>query len=228
MLAVIPARSGSKRIPKKNIKSFNNRPIISYAIETALNSLLFSDVIVSTDCEEIAEISISYGATVPFIRKKNLSGDFTSTVLVVRDAITRFKKGFYRPDFVCCLYPCTPLLSTELLKSSYTLLQKPENSDRFVFPILEFPSPPQRALSLIENNKIKSDKTENQSKRCQDFQRMYYDAGQFYFACGETWFSYNHIHECGTGILIGPGSGIDIDNQEQWDLVEKIYNSTSI
>ncbi|WP_240614743.1 cytidylyltransferase domain-containing protein [Polaribacter filamentus] len=123
-LAIIPARGGSKRIPRKNIKYFLGKPIIAYAIENAINSQLFDEIMVSTDDEEIAEIAISYGAKVPFKRSEKNSGDSATTIDVIKEVIFSYEKLGRKFEYASCIYPCTPLLSKEKLKESFYLLKK--------------------------------------------------------------------------------------------------------
>lgn len=123
-LAIIPARGGSKRIPKKNIKFFLGKPIIAYAIETAINSKLFDEVMVSTDDHEIAEIALSYGANVPFIRSEKNANDFATTIDVIKEVISSYQKLERKFEYASCIYPCTPLLSEQRLLESFYLLEK--------------------------------------------------------------------------------------------------------
>ena len=150
-IAIIPARGGSKRIPKKNIRNFNGALIISYAIENAIKSNLFDRVIVSTDDTEIEKIAKAYGAEVPFIRNKELSGDATPTVPVIRDAILRVSENANQPAFVTAIYPCTPLLKPSDLTLAFSQLQACDASYMFLFACS---SPPERGLRQMETKSV--------------------------------------------------------------------------
>ena len=143
-LAVIPARGGSKRIPRKNIKDFLGKPLIAYSIETAIDSNLFDKIIVSTDDEEVAQVSKQYGAEVPFVRPKELSDDFTGTNDVVKHAINWFLEQGAQVDYACCIYATAPLLKSQYLKQGLEKLQAYDKS--FAFSVSSFPAPIQRAM----------------------------------------------------------------------------------
>lgn len=176
-ICIIPARGGSKRIPKKNIKSFNGKPIIAYSIEAALNSQCFDEVIVSTDSKEIAEVSKKYGAKVPFLRPKELADDITGTLDVVGHAINWCANHSKKPDYVCCLYATAPLLTAEVLQQSY---QKLLNSGKhYCFSLTSFSFPIQRALKF-NNKQLSMFHPEHLMTRSQDLEDAYHDAGQFY------------------------------------------------
>ena len=177
-VAIITARGGSKRIPRKNIKEFLGKPIIAYSIETALSSGLFDYVMVSTDDDEIAEVSKKYGAEVPFMRSKHTSDDFTGTADVILEVVNDLQKTGMQFDTACCLYPTAPFISKQALTDSYQLMM--DNKFDSVFPVCPFSYPIQRALE-INYSKTTMVWEENLNKRSQDLPARYHDAGQFYW-----------------------------------------------
>ena len=176
-IAIITARSGSKRIPKKNIKIFLGKTIIAYSIEKAINSKLFDKVMVSTDDKEIADISKNYGAEVPFFRSKKNSDDFSTTPDVLIEVLETYKKLNEEFDFGCCIYPTAPLISKKELKKSFDILISKKYD--CVFPILPFSYPIQRALRIENSEKVEMINPLNYRVRSQDLEKMYHDAGQF-------------------------------------------------
>ena len=178
-VAIIPARGGSKRIPKKNIKDFCGNPMISYPIKVALKSKIFQRVIVSTDDNEIAKVSESFGAEVPFIRPKNISDDFATTGDVMSHAAKWLKENANHLASVCCIYATAPFIKKDDLIKAYNLFK--ENKWSFVFSATSFPFPIQRAIKLNEEGGIKMFQPEHFESRSQDLTESYHDAGQFYF-----------------------------------------------
>lgn len=177
-VAIIPARSGSKRIPRKNMALFCGKPIISYSIHAAINSALFDTVMVSTDDQEIADFSMSCGADVPFLRSSELSNDYATTASVLVEVLDVYAELGVNFDSVCCIYPTAPFVSAGLLRKARDLfIQEKAES---VVPIVKYSHPPQRALS-IRNGKVNILHPENYSIRTQDFEPIYHDCGQFYF-----------------------------------------------
>jgi pseudaminic acid cytidylyltransferase len=220
-IAIIPARGGSKRIPRKNIKLFIGKPIIAYSIEAALKSNLFDKVIVSTDDKEIAEIALKFGAKVPFLRSQNTSNDFSSTFDVIEEVSKDLKTLNEVFDYTCCIYPCAPFTSIENLLLSYNLLIK--NKFDSVFPILPFSVPIQRALTYKEN-KIDFLKNEYSLSRSQDLEKSYHDAGQFYWINTQVCLDKKKIvTDNSGGIIISELEGQDIDNEIDWKLAELKY-----
>jgi len=179
-LCVIPARGGSKRIPRKNIKEFKGKPIISYAIETALNSGLFSEVMVSTDDRKIADISMEYGAKVPFMRSEKDSDDFSGPGDVVFEVLNKYKEIGREFKHGCCLYATSPLTTVSRLKQGFELLT---NNSRFdvVFPVGRFSSPIWRSFNMKSGGEVAMNFSEYERSRSQDLPESYYDAGQFYW-----------------------------------------------
>ena len=178
-LCIIPARGGSKRIPKKNIKSFCGKPLIAYSIETALKSNLFEKVIVSTDSEEIAEVAKKYGAEIPFMRPKELSDDYSSSDDAVSHAIGFLKERGEEFRYVCTIYATAPFLQVEYLKKGFEALK---NSDaKMAFSVTSMPFPIQRTFKITPDGRCQMFTPEYFSSRSQDLEEAYQDAGQFYW-----------------------------------------------
>jgi pseudaminic acid cytidylyltransferase len=177
-IAIIPARGGSKRIPRKNIKLFKGRPIIAYSIEAALQSQLFDQVMVSTDDAEIAEIAKQNGAEVPFLRSSENSNDLSGTAEVLEEVLLKLKNAGKEFKYACCIYPTAPFVTPQRLKNGYDLLIA--NHYKSVYPVCAFSYPIQRGLAF-NGNKINMMWPENYAKRSQDLPKAYHDAGQFYW-----------------------------------------------
>jgi pseudaminic acid cytidylyltransferase len=221
-VAIITARGGSKRIPRKNIKDFLGKPIIAYSIEIALNSGLFDYVMVSTDDDEIAGVAERYGAQVPFIRSKQTADDFTGTADVVLEVLNDLTKIGKQFDNACCIYPTAPFITKQTLEEAYKLLIN-EKYDS-VFPACKFPYPIQRALE-INNSKTKMVWEENLNKRSQDLPARFHDAGQFYWVKTDVFLSKKKILTDKTGAIILSELEVqDIDNETDWKLAELKYN----
>lgn len=224
-VAIIPARGGSKRIPRKNIKNFYGKPLISYSIEVALKSKLFSKVIVSTDDEEIMRIAKEYGAEVPFIRPKELSDDFTGTSEVIQHALNYLKSIGENYDFCCTIYATAPLLQKRYLIKGFEMIKN--SNAKLVFSVTSMPFPIQRTFK-IEDGRCKMFWPENFYKRSQDLEEAYQDAGQFYWEnlnidSDEISFGKDSIP-----IVIPRKYVQDIDTLEDWELVELMYKALNI
>ncbi len=178
-LAVIPARGGSKRIPHKNVRDFNGRPLLAYSIKAAKDSGIFEKIVVSTDDEEIARVARENGAETPFMRDKNLADDFTGTQAVTEDALKRMQGLGFDPDFVCCIYATAPLLTGEYLKKAYA--QFIEEKADYLYACCEFSFPVQRGQYLDEHHCPTPFMRECMPMRSQDLPKVYQDAGLFYF-----------------------------------------------
>ena len=221
-LAMITARGGSKRIPRKNIKEFNGKPIIAYSIEAALSSGVFDEVMVSTDDEEIAEIAKKYGAKVPFFRSEKTSNDFATTVDVIEEVLNTYKERGEEFDIFCCIYPTAPFITAKRLKDAVEELSR-SDADSLI-PVVRFSYPPQRAME-VRDGKLVFRQPENLSKRSQDLEPHFHDAGQFYVVREKSFFK-NH------GIMVGDILPMelselevqDIDNEVDWKLAELKYN----
>jgi N-acylneuraminate cytidylyltransferase len=221
-LAIIPARGGSKRIPKKNIKLFLGKPIIAYSIERAIESNLFDDIIVSTDDIEIAKIAKDYGAKVPFFRSEINSSDFATTFDVIEEVINEQHIRNQDYENVCCIYPCAPLISKELIINAFEVM-KLNNFDT-VFPVVKYGNQIQRALRL-NDNRIEMFYPQFQNSRSQDLEDAFYDPGQFYWARIDQLINSGELITKNTGILIiDEMSAQDIDNEIDWKLAELKYS----
>jgi N-acylneuraminate cytidylyltransferase len=217
-IAIIPARGGSKRIPRKNVRHFLGKPIMAYAIQAALNSNLFDEVMVSTDDEEIKEIAMEYGANVPFFRTPKNSSDFATTFDVLEEVLLEYSSNGIYFENTCCIYPCTPLLNTQKLLEAYTKLTE-ENMDA-VFPIIQYSTPINRALQLKEQ-KLSMIAPENINTRSQDLLPAYFDAGQFYWFNNKKVLPQKKLLTENTGaIVLTELEAHDIDNEMDWKMAE--------
>lgn len=218
-IAIITARGGSKRIPKKNIKDFCGKPIIAYSIEAAISSKLFDEVMVSTDSEEIAEIAKKYGASVPFMRSAETSNDYATTNDVLIEVFNEYKKRGQEFDIAVCIYPTAPFVTVDKLKRAIDMVEK-DGADA-VTPVVQFSFPPQRAF-IIRDNALEYQYPENASARSQDLEAVYHDCGQFY-----VMRPYNILHDVESTMtmpLIMKESEVqDIDTIEDWKIAEIKY-----
>lgn len=218
-IAIITARGGSKRIPKKNIKPFCNKPIIAYSIESALKSKLFDEVMVSTDDDEIKEIAIQYGAKVPFVRSENNSNDFATTSDVLIEVLLQYQKINMNFENACCIYPTAPFVDENMLIKAFNIL-KESNIDS-VLPIVPFSFPILRSFIQDEKDYIKYNWEEYRNIRSQDLPNFYHDAGQFYFFKVAPFLqSGKVVNDKTKGIRISELQAQDIDNITDWKLAE--------
>ncbi len=221
-LCVIPARGGSKRILRKNIKSFCGQPMIGYSIRAALDSQCFDQVIVSTDDIEIAEVAKSFGAEVPFMRPDELANDYTATISVIKHAIEWFDEQGQSPEEVCCLYATAPFVTSENIQKAYLQLLK--NRAEYCFTATSFSFPIQRAIKINQNSEVSMFYPEHFNTRSQDLEEAYHDAGQFYwgraraFKDGLSFFS-----EVATPFILPRYLVQDIDTLEDWIRAESMY-----
>jgi N-acylneuraminate cytidylyltransferase len=223
-IAVIPARGGSKRIPRKNIKLFHGKPMIAWSIEAALNSACFDRVIVSTDDEEIAAISVQYGADAPFIRPKNLSDDFTGTIPVINHAITWLRESGFDVDNVCCIYATAPFILPEDLQRGLKALK--ETNASYAFAVTSYAFPIQRALRRTDGGRVEMLYPENFSVRSQDLEEAWHDAGQFYWGKASAWLSEEPLFsEVSVPILLPRHRVQDIDTPEDWVRAEWLFDA---
>ena len=219
-IAVIPARGGSKRVPRKNIRAFLGRPMIGYAIEVARRSGLFEHIVVSTDDVEVAEVAKAEGAEVPFLRPAALADDFTPTVPVIAHAIRAGAELGWRIELACCIYPAVPLLQPRALAEALSLL---EGCDApYAFPVLAYRAPIQRALQRSANGRSAPLRPEYMQTRTQDLPSAYHDAGQFYWGRGEAWLAGRPLHADACTLVCEEGSVIDIDTPADWALAEAL------
>ncbi|MBR1742811.1 MAG: pseudaminic acid cytidylyltransferase, partial [Lachnospiraceae bacterium] len=220
-LAIITARGGSKRIPKKNIKDFLGRPIIAYSIEAALKSEVFAEVMVSTDSEEIAEIAKKYGAKVPFMRSEKAASDFATTADVLLEVLEEYEKRGEKFEFFSCIYPTAPFIRAEKLKEAFRKLK--ESTADEVLPVVSFSYPPQRGY-IMKDGFLEMKWKENFSVRSQDLEMMYHDCGQFYFYRTAAYQRRKGLMTDGLlPYVIDELEVQDIDNETDWKLAELKY-----
>ncbi|MFA6136924.1 MAG: pseudaminic acid cytidylyltransferase [Sulfurimonas sp.] len=225
-VAIIPARGGSKRIPKKNIKIFHGLPLIAYSIKAALNSNLFEKVIVTTDDEEIARIAREYGAEVPFLRPKELSDDYTGTADVVNHAVDYLESQGERYEYICTIYATAPLLQKEYLIEGY---EKLKNSDAVnTFSATSMPFPVQRTFKLDKNRRCEMFTPEHYMTRSQDLEEAYQDAGQFYWTNRARQQQSKQtivFSEISIPVILPRHLVQDIDTLEDWQRAEYMYKA---
>ncbi len=217
-IAIITARGGSKRIPRKNIRDFLGKPIIAYSIETALESGLFDEVMVSTDNSEIAEIAEKYGATVPFIRSSENADDFATTVDVLLEVLKEYENQNREFEYGCCIYPTAPLLTSDKLTKGFDQLK--EKGFDTVFPVVEFGYPILRSLK-IESGKIEMNWPKHLESRSQDLPSSYHDAGQFYWFRTDKLLKEKKLFTSNSGAVVMLQEEVqDIDTEQDWKLAE--------
>jgi pseudaminic acid cytidylyltransferase len=221
-IAIIPARGGSKRIPHKNIKDFFGKPIIAYAIEAAISSKLFDEVMVSTDSKEIADVALFYGAKVPFIRSVENSNDFATTVDVLCEVLEWYENQNITFQYATCIYACAPFVNSKILSESFELLIKKECD--CIFPVLAYSHPIQRALKLSKSGKINFFDDSNSKTRTQDLDKAFHDAGMFYTFDVNKLFINKSLRTNNTfAIEVDDLHAHDIDTEEDWVLAELKY-----
>ena len=222
-VAIIPARGGSKRIPRKNIKLFHGKPLIAYSIEVALKTGLFEKVVVSTEDGEIAEIAKKYGAEVPFKRPDSLADDYTGSGVVVAHALDTLKARGETYDYLCTLYATAPLLQCKYLKEGFEVLKN--SNAQNAFGVASMPSPIQRSFKITQEGRCEMFWPENMNKRSQDLEKAYHDAGQFWWTklfvkSTESMFGKDSIP-----IILPRYLVQDIDTPEDWETLEMVYSS---
>lgn len=223
-LAVIPARGGSKRIPRKNIKEFCGKPMIAWSIEAALASGCFDHVVVSTDDAEIAEVARQYGATAPFIRPAELSDDYTGTIPVIRHALEWFSAQGQAIEQVCCLYATAPFVSAEDLQRGEAILN--ETASDFAFTVTSYAFPIQRAIRLSKKGRVEMFSSEHFNTRSQDLEEAWHDAGQFYWGQADAWLKSKVIFSPASAPVKLPRHRVqDIDTPEDWLRAEWMFKS---
>ena len=221
-LAIIPARGGSKRIPKKNIKDFNGKPIISYAIEAVVKTNLFDEVIVSTDSEEIANVAKEYGAKVPFLRSEENANDYATLTDVLIEVLEAYKNIGKTFDKICCILPTAALITSEKIIEGCKLLDEKRLST--VVPVIRFAYPIQRALKdnegLLEMREV-----EHINTRSQDLEAFYHDSGQFYWLKSDDFLEEKKVFTAKTGYIeLKEYEAQDVDTFEDWAMLELKYN----
>ena len=221
-IAIIPARGGSKRIPRKNIKEFLGKPIIAYSIEAALKSNLFDEVMVSTDDDDIANIAKKHGAKVPFIRSKKNADDFATFVEVLTEVISEYNKKGFVIENICCILPTAPFVTVKRLLEAYKLFKT--NNYTSLFPVLKFSYPIQRSLVMNENRTVKMAWPEHYSSRSQDLEPHYHDSGQFYFVKTDALKTEKSLFTSNSGVIkLSQLEVQDIDTLDDWKNAEIKY-----
>lgn len=214
-IAIITARGGSKRIPKKNIKEFCGKPIIAYSIEAALSSGLFDEVMVSTDSEEIAEVARKYGASVPFMRSAETASDFATTRDVLMEVLNEYEKRGQHFDTMVCIYPTAPFVTGEKLREACDTFEK-AGADQLI-PVVRFSFPPQRAF-IIDDGFLRFKWEEYKNSRSQDLEPFYQDAGQFYIYDTKSYLEKENLEI--VPYILKESEVQDIDNIEDWKIAE--------
>lgn len=223
-LAVIPARGGSKRIPRKNIRPFGGRPMIAWSIAAARTSGLFDRIIVSTDDREIAETARALGAEVPFFRPANLSGDHTGTVPVIAHAVDWQNTQGEPAEEVCCIYATAPFIEVDDLRRGLVILQ--ESGADFAFSVTRYAAPIQRALRVRQDNRVEMFDAHQFNTRSQDLEEAWHDAGQFYWGRAEAWLSGKPLFGTHAAPVVLPRHRVqDIDTPEDWDRAELLLRA---
>jgi pseudaminic acid cytidylyltransferase len=221
-IAVIPARGGSKRIPRKNIRLFCGKPIIAYSIEAAQQTGLFDQIVVSTDDDEIASIARNFGATTPFIRPKEIADDFTGTNAVVKHAVGWFAEQGYDIAHACCIYATAPLLQPRSIREGYDALAGSDAA--FAFSVTNYAFPIQRALRLLADGRVDAFYPEHRLTRSQDLEPAYHDAGQFYWGTAQAFLEDVPLFSPrSVGVSLPRALVQDIDTLEDWEQAEAMY-----
>lgn len=215
---MIPARGGSKRIPRKNIKNFFGKPMIAWAIDNARKSMLFDYIMVSTDDVEIADVSKDFGAEIPFLRPASLSNDHATTRPVIQHAVEYLLEQGHHVQDVCCIYPCTPLLQPSDLVISHSILES--SPGYFVYPVVAYSHPIQRALVMNPDGSLRFMEPDYELSRTQDLEVTFHDAGQFYWGARDTWLSDLTIHSNAKGYEVASSRFVDIDSEDDWRRAE--------
>lgn len=220
-VAIITARGGSKRIPRKNVKDFLGKPIIAYSITAALQSRCFDEVMVSTDDKEIAEIAIAHGAHIPFYRSSKTSDDFATTAEVLNEVLEEYQNRGTEFNYACCIYPTAPFVSSKKLIEAFDQLKKFDADT--AFPVVRFSYPIQRALK-IENNKLVMYWPEHINSRSQDLTPAFHDAGQFYWVNVARFLGDKKLFTDNSVPILMPETEVqDIDTEEDWEIAEMKY-----
>lgn len=220
-LCIIPARGGSKRIPRKNIKPFMGKPIIAYSIEAALNSGVFDEVMVSTDDEEIAGVARQFGAAVPFLRSAETSNDYATTVDVLLEVVNKYKEQGKVFDTICCLYSTAPFVTSDRLEEASSKISETIDA---CFTIVQYSYPIQRSLRINENDYVEMKFPEHLKSRTQDLDKVYHDAGQFYFVKTDALIQEKTVWCKRTAPLILSEIEVqDLDTLTDWQLAEMKY-----
>lgn len=217
IIAIIPARGGSKRIPHKNIRLFCEKPVLAYSISAALESELFQEIMISTDNLEIANLAQSLGARVPFLRSGQTSSDFATTEAVITEVLHQYLKNGICFDYYCCLYATAPFVTPERLRNAFA--QMVSSGASFLTPVVRYSSPPQRSRA-IRNGKLEMAWPEYKDTRTQDLEPLYHDSGQFYFGRTDDFFQYGMAGRNVLPLVLPENEVQDIDTEADWKLAE--------
>lgn len=221
-IAIIPARGGSKRIPRKNVKSFLDKPVIAYSIQSAIRSDLFDEVMVSTDDPEIAGIAREYGAVVPFMRSEKNANDYATLADVLIEVVQMYREKGIEIENICCILPTAPLISEKEILSAYK--QFTENDFDSVCPVVAFSYPILRSLDIDDNGLLKMNWPEYLSTRSQDLRPAYHDTGTFYWVKKKTLLEEKKLlTDNGTAFIMNELQVQDIDTETDWVLAELKY-----
>lgn len=219
-IAIITARGGSKRIPRKNIKEFCGKPILYYSVEAALSSNVFDEVMVSTDDEEIAEVAKKFGANVPFLRSAETSNDYATTRDVLLEVLQKYQEIGRDYDEMCCIYPTAPFVTAEKLKKGIEALEKSDADE--VCPVVRFSFPPQRSY-VLNDGYLCYKYPECRNARSQDLEPFYHDCGQFYVYRVNSFFEKEQEIWKLVPMIMPEMEAQDIDNEEDWEIAEIKY-----
>lgn len=215
-IAIIPARGGSKRIPRKNIKLFCGQPMIAWSIQAAIESECFDRIVVSTDDKEIAEVARTYGAETPFVRSPELSNDHVATLPVIANAIEWIKASGGNVENACCIYATAPFVVAADLQNGLSLLKS--SAADYAFTVTSFPFPIQRAVRITSEDRIQMFQPEHLNSRSQDLEEAWHDAGQFYWGKAKAWLTHKLVFSKDSIPIKLPRYRVqDIDTQEDWD-----------
>jgi pseudaminic acid cytidylyltransferase len=224
-IAIIPARGGSKRIPRKNIRCFGSKPMIAHSLEAALKSELFDRVVVSTDDDEIAKVAASFGAEVPFRRPPELSHDYAPTLPVIAHAIEWWESHRAPVASACCIYATAPFLQPKFLREGFQILHERVDAE-FAFGVTTFAFPIFRALRVTKNGHVEMLWPENEMKRSQDLPEAFHDAGQFYWGRRDAFFRNDGVFTSRSYPVFLPRHLVqDIDTSEDWDRAERMFKT---
>lgn len=222
-IAIIPARGGSKRIPRKNVRPFAGKPMIAWSIEAALESGVFDAVVVSTDDEEIATVATSLGAQIPFRRPSELSDDHTPTMPVIVHAIRWWEENKSPLEYGCCIYATAPFIKPEFLREGLETLRNNPDAD-FAFSVTTYAFPIFRALRISDGSRVEMFWPENEMKRSQDLPEAWHDAGQFYWGRRDAFLGPDGFFRARSCPVVLPRHLVqDIDTPEDWERAEKLF-----
>lgn len=223
-VAIIPARGGSKRLPRKNIRMFCGKPMIAWSIESAKASGCFDQILVSTDDEGIANVAREWGARVPFMRPAELSDDFTGTLPVIRHAVQWLEEHDVPAEYACCLYATAPFVSPADLQHGLQLIK--DTGSRYAFSVTSYAFPIQRAIRITDNGRVAMFNPEHFHTRSQDLEEAWHDAGQFYWGTAAAWCEESPIFgEDSVPVKLPRHRVQDIDTSEDWLRAEWLFQA---